>query len=186
MKWNKSLLLAFGLLVVIGSVYRVWDGRPWGFAPQIAMAIFAGSVIASRRWAFVLPLLSMFLSDLLYHALYLNGYSAIPGFYEGQLINYILFGVLTVVGFFINRKRPVHILVGSLVAPTIYFLLSNFTVWIGGGGWVRSKTFSGLMASYVDGLPFYQGSLLATVVFSAVLFGGYHLAQKKVLKAEMA
>jgi hypothetical protein len=96
MKLNKSLLLAFGLLVLSAALYRVWDGRPYGFAPQIAMAIFGGAVIKDKRWAFILPLLSMFISDALYHLLYVNGLSEIKGFYSGQWLNYLLFAGLTV------------------------------------------------------------------------------------------
>ena len=63
MKLNKSVLIAFGLLILSASLYRAWPGRPFGFAPQMAMALFAGAMIKDKRWAFVLPLLSMFLSD---------------------------------------------------------------------------------------------------------------------------
>src|SRR5687768_17055719 len=88
MKFNKSVLLAFGLLILSASLYRVWDGRPWGFAPQWAMAVFAGAVIKDKKWAVVLPLLSMFLSDALYQVLYTYGLTNIYGFYDGQILNY--------------------------------------------------------------------------------------------------
>jgi hypothetical protein len=185
MKYNKSVLAAFGLLILSASLYRVWDGRPMGFAPQIAMAVFAGAVIKDKKWAFVLPLLSMFLSDALYQVLYINGLTEIPGFYKGQVMNYILFGSLTVFGFLIRRITWLNVLATSLAAPTAYFLLSNFTVWMGGGGFSRPKTFEGLMMTYMDGLPFYQNALLATAVFSTVLFGSYFLFQRYVLRRGM-
>jgi hypothetical protein len=181
MKYNKSVLLAFGLLILSASLYRVWDGRPMGFAPQMAMAVFAGAVIKDKKWAFVLPLLSMFLSDALYQVLYVNGLTEIPGFYGGQVLNYILFGSLTVFGFLIKKISTRNVLGASLAAPTAYFLLSNFTVWMGGGGFNRPKTFDGLMMTYVDGLPFYQNALLGTLVFSTVLFGSYVLFQRYIL-----
>jgi hypothetical protein len=181
MKYNKSVLLAFGLLILSASLYRVWDGRPMGFAPQMAMAVFAGAVIKDKKWAFVLPLLSMFLSDALYQMLYVNGLSDIPGFYQGQVLNYILFGSLTVFGFFIKKINALNVLGASLAAPTAYFLLSNLAVWLGGGGYHHPKTFEGLMMTYIDGLPFYQNALLGTAVFSTVLFGSYLLFQRYIL-----
>ena len=181
MKYNKSVLLAFGLLILSASLYRVWDARPMGFAPQMAMAVFAGTVIKDKKWAFVLPLLSMFLSDALYQVLYVNGLTEIPGFYSGQVLNYILFGSLTVFGFLIKKINALNVLGASLAAPTAYFLLSNLAVWMGGGGFNRPKTFEGLMMTYVDGLPFYQNALLATAVFSTVLFGSYLLFQRYFL-----
>lgn len=179
MKMNRSLLLSLGILVIAASVYRVWDGRPFGFAPQWAIAIFAGAIIKDKKWSFFLPLASMFLSDLLYHALYLNGLTAIPGFYEGQLSNYILFTALTVFGFIIRSFNWKNIYIASLAAPTTYFLISNFMVWSSNAGYVRAKTFAGLMQCYADGIPFYAFSILSTLFFSAVFFGCYYLITKR-------
>ena len=99
MKLNKSLLLAFGLMVLSASLYRAWPDRPYGFAPQMAMALFGGAVIKDKRWAFILPLLSMLLSDLLYQGLYMNGLTPIKGFYTGQWLNYLLIAGITLFGF---------------------------------------------------------------------------------------
>lgn len=179
MKQNRSLLFVFVILIIVASVYRAWDGRPWGFVPQLAMALFGGAVIRNKGLAFLLPLLSMFLSDVLYEILYQNGYSAIQGFYDGQATNYILFAGITFIGFWMRNLRPARLIAGSVVAPTVYFLLSNFQVWIGGGGLQRPKTFTGLLQCYADGLPFYKGYLLGTIFFSIVLFGLYFLFQRK-------
>lgn len=179
MKQNKSLVFIFFLLIIIASVYRAWDGRPWGFVPQLAMALFGGAVIRDKKLAFALPLLSMLLSDILYEVLYRNGLSEIKGFYEGQFTNYILFAGITFIGFWMRNLNVARIAVGSFVAPTVFFLLSNFQVWIGGGGLNRPKTFEGLLQCYADGLPFYKGYLLGTVFFTIVLFGLYFLFQRK-------
>src|SRR5438876_6828405 len=133
MKITKQIILSFILLVVIGSVYRIMPDRPWGFAPQIAMAIFGGAVIKDKKLAFLLPLLSMFISDALYEVLYRNGVGNIPGFYSGQVLNYILFGSMTVFGFLITKINFARIFFAALAAPTTYFLLSNLLVWTGGG-----------------------------------------------------
>jgi hypothetical protein len=180
MKLNKSVLLAFGLLILAASLYRVWDGRPYGFAPQIAMAIFGGAIIKNKKLAFILPLLSMFISDAIYQVLYVNGYTTIQGFYEGQWQNYLLFGLLTTIGFLIKKVNVLNVLAASIIAPTVYFILSNFIVWAGWQGTRglgRPKTFDGLMMSYADALPFYPNTIYSTLVFSALFFGGYYLAR---------
>lgn len=184
MKISKQLLLSLGLLVVVASLYRVMPGRPYGFAPQIAMAIFAGSVIKEKKYSFLLPLLSMFISDALYEILYINGLSPISGFYGGQVLNYALFAGLTMFGFFIKGFDLKKIAVASVSAPTVYFLVSNFFVWASSSplaGLGRPKTLDGLMMCFADGLPFYPWSLLSTVVFSALFFGIYYfIFQKQV------
>jgi hypothetical protein len=178
MKLDKKTIISFVLLILIASLYRAFPGRPWGFAPQIAMAIFGGSVISDRKLSFALPILSMFISDILYHVLYLNGIGIIPGFYEGQLTNYLLFAGLTVIGFFVRENRVSEILAGSLAGAVLYFLVSNFLVWMGGGGLVRPRTWEGLLLCYQDALPFFRNSVMATLFFSALLFGGAFLFKK--------
>jgi hypothetical protein len=193
MKPNRSILIAFGLLVIIASVYRIWDGRPFGFAPQIAMAIFGGAVISNKKLAFVLPLLSMFLSDLLYQLLYIKGLSTIPGFYEGQLVNYCLFAGLTVFGFAMKRISVPNVLGFAISGSLLFFIFSNCAVWLGGGGWFRAKTVDGLVLCYTDALAFYReygliegfwgNFIFGDVFFSGLLFGSY-LLMKKVFVPE--
>ena len=163
-------------MILASALYRIIPDRPLGFAPQMAIAIFAGSLLVSnKKLAFLLPLISMLVSDGLYQLLYLNGLSTIPGFYHGQWVNYILFISLTCFGFFVRTKNILSIATASFAAPTAFFLASNFMVWVGGGGLHRPKTITGLMQCFADGLPFYQGSLMATGIFAAVLFGTYSL-----------
>jgi hypothetical protein len=69
MKINKTILWSLVLLVLVAALYRIIPGRQFGFAPQWAMAVFAGAVIKDKKWAFLLPVLSMFLSDLIYQVL---------------------------------------------------------------------------------------------------------------------
>ena len=144
MKLSRYTLISFLLLIVIAAIYRAIPGRPWGFAPQFAMAIFGGSVLKDKKMAFLLPILSLLISDLLYQVLYINGVTEIAGFYAGQVENYLLFASLTVVGFFVNQKNIGSIIKGSLASPTIFFFISNLMVWIGSGGFQHPKTLAGL------------------------------------------
>jgi tryptophan-rich sensory protein len=186
MKMNKSIIWSLIALMVVAALYRVIPNRPWGFAPQIAMALFAGATIRDKRWAFALPVFSMFISDVLYQVLYANGLSDIPGFYKGQFTNYILFGGITLIGFLMKRITIASVFAFSLLGPTVYFLLSNFLIWINGGGYSRPRNFGGLMQTYIDAVPFYRGSLMATLVFSTILFGGYYLLNKRSYSAKLA
>ncbi len=186
MKVNKNNILALVLLVVIAALYRVWESRPLGFAPQIAMALFAGSVIRNKKISFLFPLLSMFISDILYQVLYNQGLTSIKGFYEGQWVNYILFAGITVIGFWINQKKVSSIIIGSLAGAIFFFIASNFLNWIGGGLDINNlpypKTFNGLITCFAAGIPFFKGSLYATFIFNAIFFGSYFFAGKYVLK----
>ena len=167
MKFNKSILFAFILLIIVASVCRVL-----GYAPQLAMAVFAGAIVKDKRLAFVLPLVSMFFSDLLYEGLFAYGYTDYGGFYEGQLTNYLVIAGITLIGFWVKSLNWTRIAIGSLAAPLVFFFISNFFVWLGGGGLGRPLTFSGLLLCYNDAVPFFRASVLNTIAFSAILFGG--------------
>jgi hypothetical protein len=192
MKITRSLLISLILMVVISALYRIMPNRPWGFAPQAAIGLFSGAVfVKNKKWAFALPLISLFLSDLLYEALYIysNGSTLIKGFYDGQWVNYLLLAGITCFGFLINTRKIGNVAIAALSAPTAYFLVSNFLVWAAAGkgfGLGRPQTFNGLMLTYGDALPFYKNGLISTVVFSALLFGIYYLISDRYIKKQAA
>jgi hypothetical protein len=183
MQQKKNILLTLVAFILVAGLYRIIPGRPLGFAPQIAIALFAGAAIRNKKYAFIVSLASMLIGDIFFEILFRAGISNYGGFYEGQLLNYLLFAGITTLGFFINATKKSQILTGILAAPTAYFLISNFAVWISGGGFNRPKTFDGLMTAYVDGIPFYQGSLMATMLFSSIFFGTYLMTKKNTAVA---
>ena len=192
MKLNKSVLLAFGLLILASSLYRVWGNRPEGFAPQIAMAIFGGAIIKNKKLALILPLLSMMFSDAIYQLLFINGLSTIPGFlYEGQLVNYLLIAGLTMFGFLMKKVDAIRVLGFAISGSILFFISSNLFVWLGGGGFNRPKTFDGLLTCYNDALAFYRdyglvngfigNFILGDIFFCFVLFGVYTILNKVIV-----
>ncbi len=187
MKLNKQFIFSLVLMVLASAIYRVFPNRPMGFAPQMAIAVFAGALfVKNKKLAFLLPLLSMFISDGLYHMLYTNGLSDISGFYDGQWKNYLLIIGLTSIGFLVKQDKVLSIAGASVAAPTIYFVLSNGLVWLGGGGLHRPKSIEGLMMTYADGLPFYPNTIYSTVFFSLVLFGTWYLIKRNAAKFNLA
>lgn len=189
MKPVKSNLAVLFLLILAAALYRVWEGRPWGFAPQIAMALFAGSVSRDKRFSFLFPLLSMLISDALYQVLYLQGYTSIKGFYSGQWLNYLLIASVTIIGFFIRKNRVLPVIAGSLAGAVYYFLVSNFLTWAGGGLDINNqpypKTLEGILYCYTAALPFFKWSVLSTLLFNGVFFFGYNWYEKRELNATL-
>ena len=181
MKLNKEIVIALIIMIVTSALYRVLPGRPFGFAPQIAIALFSGSLfVKNKHFAFLFPIVSMFLSDLLYQVLYVNYLTTIQGFYDGQWQNYLLIAATAVFGFGLQTNNVSKFAGNFIAAPTVYFLVSNFMVWASFGGYQRPLTASGLFQTMVDGLPFYGYSVAGTFVFGAVMFGGLKLIEPKL------
>lgn len=188
MKISRNTLLTVVLLIVVAAIYRIFPDRPAGFAPQMALALFGGSMIRDKKWAFTLPLVSLLLSDLLYQGLFAAGLTNIPGFYGGQWMVYSCFLLVTLFGFLMKKASFKNILGFSISGSMIFFLSSNFMVWLGGGGLNRPKTFDGLMMCYGDALAFYReygvihgfagNFIIGDLFFTAVLFGSSMLIRK--------
>ena len=192
LKITKSTIWAFVLLVLAGSLYRVREGRPFGFAPQIAMALFGGAVIKDKRLAFILPLLSLFISDVLYFFLYENGLTPLKGLYKGQWANYLLLAGITLFGMLMKRINVKNVIGFTIASSVMFFILSNFFVWLAGEGLKRPLTFDGLIQCYVDAIVFhrdwgmikgfYANQVLGDLIFSTVLFGSFYLINTYVIK----
>lgn len=181
MKISNKLLLSIILVAVATGLYRATPLREQGFAPQLAVTIFSGFLFSNhKKWSFALPLASMLISDVVYEILFRMGKTEYGGFYgTNQVINYSLILLTTCIGFGINKLDTLKLIGAVIAAPTLYFLLSNASVFIGGGGWHHPKTYEGFVQTMIDGIPFYKQSLIGTAIFSFVLFGGYQLLYKK-------
>ncbi|MET0392983.1 MAG: DUF6580 family putative transport protein [Chitinophagaceae bacterium] len=185
---NKPTLIAFVLLIVVAAVSRLMVFGIAGFAPQMAMALFGGAVIKDKKWALALPLLSLLLSDILMEVLFRAGAVDREGFYKGQWAVYLCFALLTAYGFLMKKINVKNIFLFSVSGSVLFFLLSNFFVWIGGGGFDRPLTFDGLLLCYWDALLYYRdnglikgflaNAVLGELIWSAALFGGYYLLNK--------
>ena len=182
MKFNGRLIVFTLVLVALATACKFYFGPDldWsGFSPVIAIALFSGFIIKQRDWSFLLPLLALFISDAIIHLLYINGAFKYAGFYEGQWKNYLILMSATLIGWLLKGRRTSSLLVGAIAAPTVFFLISNFGVWMGPQT-SYSKDFSGLISCYTAGLPFYKNALMATVVFLPLILLSYnYFAQKK-------
>ena len=114
MKNNKNVLVYIAVMILAASLYRVFPGRPYGFAPQIAIALFGGMVFKDRILSFLLPITSMLISDTLYEFLFVNGYSEIQGFYSGMWVNYLCLASVVLIGWAFKHITVRNVLAGSL------------------------------------------------------------------------
>lgn len=167
-------ILAVVLFTLIAIVSRFAGpklfGHPSNFAPVDSVALFCGAYL-SRRWlSLALPLLFVWLGDIIVNYGY---YGKVVLFYDGfywQYASYLLI-VLLGAGLLRHRVNVLRVLGGAVSAATLFFLISNFGVWAGGAGLGYTRDLSGLLTCYAAGLPFYQQSLLSDLVYCGVLFG---------------
>lgn len=181
MKINGRLILFTLILVALATACKFFFGPnlSWsGFSPVIAIALFSGMVIRQKNISFILPLLALFISDALIQVLYENGAFPYAGFYNGQWKNYTILLSATLIGWLLKGRTNLSLFAGAIIAPTVFFLLSNLNVWLSQEV-VYTKDFSGLMTCYTQGLPFYKNALMATLVFFPVILIIYNFLTRQ-------
>lgn len=180
-KQNTSTIIIAALLIIVAALSRVFM-YPHNFSPIIGMAIFAGAVIKDRRLAFALPLLAMFLSDVLFEV-----FNIAPGFWGwGQLVGYGILALITLIAFSMKKVTVVKVAGYSIGSSFLFFLLSNsaFFVFDNPIYHLYAQNFYGYIATLVAGIPFLKTSLVADLVYSGVLFGAYYLIQNYIISAK--
>jgi hypothetical protein len=169
-----SIIIAV-LLILIAAISRVVL-YPHNFSPIVGMAVFSGAIIKDKRLAFALPLLSMFLSDVLFEVFHIA-----PGFWGwGQLFGYGILALITVIAFSLKKISVLNVAGYSIMSSVIFFLLSNTGFFIFDNPVYHTylQNFTGYIDCLIGGLPFFKTSVVADLVYSGVLFGGYYLLNK--------
>jgi len=151
------------LLVVLGVVCRVVP-HPANFAPIGAIALFAGATYRDRRAAIAMPLVAMFIGDL-----FIGLHSLMP-------LIYATYALIAVLGTLLREHRhsALHIAGGATAGATIFYVLTNFAVWLD----MYPRTLDGFVACYVNAIPFFGRTLASDVMFTAFFFGIYALAER--------
>ena len=176
---RQALLITVMILIAVVSRFLPhWHN----FTAVGAVGLFAGAYFTRKYWAFFIPLVALWISDLaLNNLVYAHYYEGFVWFTQGAFWIYLGFALNVVIGMFIIKRFKVgSILVGAILASLAFFLVSNFGAWVSPLPPHFPATFSGLLAAYGAGLPFLLNSLLANIFFSFVLFGGYEFISVKI------
>jgi hypothetical protein len=164
--------LMSALMVLIGVVLRFpFAFKPPNFSMVGGMSLFAGARYPLWQ-ALGIPLLVMVVSDI-WLAVALN-YEPFNPFVYGSFAVYIALGRLLR-----HTKNPLTISAMSVLASLQFFFITNFGFWYMGIGTPNAPfpaTATGLLASYVAGLPFIGFTLAGDLGFAAVLFGAHAYA----------
>lgn len=149
-------LILSGALLSIGILSRLIPHAP--NATAMTAITVAGVLYLKRPYILTLPLLTLFLSDL------------IIGFYDWRMmaVVYSSFGAIALGSAYAPRIKYgwALTLIGS---PLFFFLTTNFMVWLT-ASWYE-KTLAGLLLSYELGLPFLRSMMLGDVLYTVGVIG---------------
>jgi hypothetical protein len=163
------------LLLVVVVAYRIFSGFVGGhdfqwmhnFAPVAAVAL-CGAVYLPRRIAAILPLVMLFISDVVLNLFCYHQ----PLFTFDILPRYVALALISLLGFALRGHPNLLRLLGASVAGSIlFFVISNTGSWLYDPGY--AKTAGGWVQAMTTGLPgypptwwFYRYTLLSDVFFT--------------------
>ena len=160
---NIKILLIASIIFLV-SLTRLVPHLP-NFTPILALAIFGGAFLTNKRTALCVPIIAMFLSDL------------IIGFHSQIYAVYLSIIALSLLGNMIEKKNIINLGIVGVSGSLFFFIVTNFSVWLTDGLYPLNVT--GLMQCYIMAIPFFQNTLISTLLFLSILFFGYTFIEKK-------
>lgn len=162
MRATLWVLLSLALFTLLWRVFP----HPLNMTPLAALALMAGARSADLRVRFGVPLLALFISDLIL------GFHATMPFVYGSMILIVLIG-----GLLAGRGLAAFV-GGSVAASLLFFVVSNFGVWLMAGYYTLDM--AGLITCYVAALPFLWKTLSGDLFFVIAFFGCFALVDKRL------
>ncbi len=181
-KINPRTTVLLIMILIIGAVrfifiYHNQISPLSNFSPLGAMAVFGGAYFSKNWKAFGFPLLTLFISDLILSFTVFSEFRS-GLLYGGWYWTYGAFALMTLASKWMAKKVTVaSVLTSALIIVFIHWIVSDFGVWIGSA--LYPQTFMGFMACLVAAIPYEFNFLAGTLLYSAILFGGFEWMQKK-------
>ena len=170
-------MLAY-IFVIVAVVARFLP-HPWHFTPVAASLLFFGAYRSRRSMWFPFALLAG--SDVI-----LTKFVYSYPFTWDHYVTWAWYAAILLLGTRLrNHIKPVWVVASALTSSVSFFLISNFASWACFTD-MYPRSWSGLMMSYVAGLPFFQRAAIGDLIFTAAFFAVpvlLHLPQASGRKA---
>lgn len=173
---TRNIVLVLMILTAIAFRFLSFEYKALSnFTPVGAIAIFGGTYFADKWKAYVVVLLSLFLSDVMINHLYTSHWTF---FSSDTFWNCVCFALIVSVGSLIKKVNFISV-IAIVFAPVLIHWLIMDMPWINNADGLYPKTIAGYIASLTAALPFEKNMLFGDVVFGALLFGGFELIQNR-------
>ena len=151
-----KIIITFLFISIILALGRIIPHPP-NFTPILATAIYTPYMVNDKWIAVLIPLSAMFIADI------------IIGFHPYMLWVYGAIGLSTLISNWSMRfnKKYMQLAIMTLVSSILFFVITNFAVW---AIWdYYPKTIDGLIICYIKAIPFFQNTLLGTIIYTAII-----------------
>jgi len=188
-KFNPRMLvlLAFMLLAAVVRIVLTKEAKMAPLAtltPLGAMALFGGTYFSKSYKAYLFPLLTLWISDIILNKMVYYGEWRF--FYEGFYWTYGSFALIALVGQRLIKKVSVtNVVLASFVGTLIHWIGTSPGCFMIAES-MYPKTVGGYLTSLVAAIPYEWSFLGGTLLYSALFFGGFELLQKRFTALQIA
>jgi len=183
MKNPKNSTIIISALIIITALSRLLPHLP-NFTPIGGIALFGAAYFTKKYWAFIIPFVALWASDLILnnviYAQYFDGFVFFSSSFYWTVAAFAAIILIVSNTKLLNKIKPINLLGASLTASIIFFLVSNFGVWMS----MYPKTFAGLMTCYTAGIPFFWNTLAGDLFYVTTLFGIFEVYKYYSNKSE--
>ena len=164
------------LMIVAAAAFRLVSYKyPYvlsNFNPVGAIALFGGAYFTDKWKAYLVPLLTLFVSDIFLNHFYSSKWELMD---PSSVMVYVFFIVMVFIGGLIKKPNVINVFAVSLVGVALHWLLTDLPIV----GDLYPHTWSGYMQSLTAAIPFEKNMLFGDIVFCAILFGGFEYAKSR-------
>ena len=162
---NNPRFYTILIMVLMAAALRLLPHYP-NFTPVAAIALFGGAYFSNKKIAFLIPLLAMLISDLFL------------GFHSTMWAVYLSFALIVFIGFSIKKNMKFSsIFLASISSSVLFFIITNFAVWISGG--IYPLNIIGLGECFTAAIPFFHYTMIGDLFYVGVFFGAFEFMQYK-------
>jgi hypothetical protein len=154
------------VILILFAAFSRLIPHPANFTPIAAIALFSGAYLG-KKYFLVIPVAAMLIGDIFL------------GFHPMMIWVYGSFIVIALIGLWLKSHKNVGYILGTtLVSSIIFFIITNFGVWVAG---FYEYSLRGLIECYTMAIPFFRNSIAGDLIYVTAMFGIYELVKKYIL-----
>jgi len=181
-KINPRTILLLAFMIAVAALRIVLSLEPTmspiaTFTPLGAMALFGGAYFQKNIKAYLFPLLTLWLGDIILNrVVYFNEWRL---FYDGWHFTYGAYALMVFAGQRMIKKASVkNIVLASLVVTLIHWIGTSPSCLLIENS-MYPKTWQGYLTSLVAAIPYERNFLIGTLANCGILFGVFEWAAGK-------
>ena len=156
----KYIKISLGIFLVLASSRLI--PHPPNFTSLMALSFYFPVLLGLRYIPSLL--IAFILTD------FIIGYHSGTHWTWGSVL------VIGLISQYFSKNMSLR-LVGALTGAFIFFLVTNFGVWISG---MYGYTINGLLNCFVLAIPFFTYSLISTLIFSVLIETCYNIYKNRI------